>query len=161
MLATAVERGAGMIMLGGPSSFGSGGWAQTEVARILPIEIHRGDGVMERTNRMKLELTDAGLKSWILQFGHADAETIKMWSKLPPFLGVNQLGLPRASALILARIEGGEPLLVVQTVGNGRVLAFAGETWTWARFSEDSQSIHRTFWRKALFWAGKFDAPPE
>jgi RNA polymerase sigma factor (sigma-70 family) len=161
MLATAVKRGAGMIMLGGHSSFGAGGWAQTEVARILPIEIHPGDGVKEPANRVKLELTDAGLKSWILKFDHADADTIKMWSKLPPFSEVNRLGLPRASALILARTDDGEPLLVVQDVGNGRVLAFAGETWMWPRASDDGRSIHRIFWRRALFWAGQIDAPPE
>jgi RNA polymerase sigma factor (sigma-70 family) len=163
MLATAVERGAGMIMLGGHSSFGSGGWAQTEVARILPIEIRPGDGVKKPANRVKLglELTDAGLKSWILKFGSAGADTIKIWSKLPPFSEVNRLGPPRTSALILARTDDGEPLLVVQAVGNGRVLAFAGETWMWARASDDGRSIHRMFWRRALFWAGQFDAPPE
>jgi RNA polymerase sigma factor (sigma-70 family) len=161
MLATAVERGAGMIMLGGHSSFGAGGWAQTEVARVLPIEIHPGDGVKESANRVKLELTDAGLKSWIFKFGHANADTIKMWSKLPPFLEVNRLGLPRKSALILARTDDGEPLLAVQSVGNGRVLAFAGETWMWPRASDDGRSIHRIFWRRALFWAGQIDAPPE
>jgi hypothetical protein len=38
LLVAAVERGAGMIMLGGESSFGAGGWAQTKVADILPTE---------------------------------------------------------------------------------------------------------------------------
>jgi uncharacterized membrane protein len=38
LLVAAVERGAGMIMLGGESSFGAGGWAQTKVAGILPTE---------------------------------------------------------------------------------------------------------------------------
>src|SRR5262249_17624615 len=34
----------------------------------------------------------------------------------------------------------------------GRTLAFAGETWVWARASEESQLAHRKFWRQAIFW---------
>ena len=34
-------------MLGGRSSFGAGGWASTELARILPVEIRPGDGQIE------------------------------------------------------------------------------------------------------------------
>ena len=37
-----VERGAGLMMLGGHSSFGAGGWAETAVARVLPVEIRAG-----------------------------------------------------------------------------------------------------------------------
>ena len=42
-----VVRGAGLIMLGGHSSFGAGGWAETEVAHVLPVQIHHGDGLSE------------------------------------------------------------------------------------------------------------------
>ena len=53
-LAAAVEQGAGMIMLGGHSSFGAGDWAQSEVARILPILIRPEDGMNEPENGLKL-----------------------------------------------------------------------------------------------------------
>ena len=161
LLVAAVERGAGMIMLGGDSSFGAGGWARTKVARILPTEIRPDDGMNKRGNGLKLMLTEAGQKSWLLQLGPTEADTIKIWDKLPPLLQVNRLGRPKASAQVLARTTGGEPLLVAQTVGKGRVLAFAGETWMWARFSDEARSIHRKFWQRALAWTGNSPIPPD
>ena len=148
-------------MLGGDSSFGAGGWARTEVARILPIEIRPDDGMNERVNDLKLVLTEAGQKSWMLQLGPTELDTIKIWGKLPPLLQVNRLGHPKASAQVLAQTTGGEPLLVAQTVGKGRVLAFAGETWMWARFSDEARSIHRKFWQRALAWTGNSPIPPD
>ena len=53
LLADAVEKGAGLIMLGGRSSFGAGGWAGTDVARILPVKIHPGDGQIEPEGGLK------------------------------------------------------------------------------------------------------------
>ena len=40
LLAEAVRKGAGLMMLGGHSSFGDGGWADTPLADILPVQIH-------------------------------------------------------------------------------------------------------------------------
>lgn len=39
----AVERGAGLVALGGPLSFGRGGWARLPLARVLPALLHDGD----------------------------------------------------------------------------------------------------------------------
>ncbi len=42
LLSMAVEKdGAGLIMLGGRSSFGSGKWGETPIASILPVRISR------------------------------------------------------------------------------------------------------------------------
>ena len=161
MLATAIERGAGMIMLGGQFSFGAGGWARTEVARILPMEIHPDDGMKEVEGGLKFQPTELGFASWILQLGHTRAETIKNWSKLPPFLQANRLGTLKGSALILATTTDREPLLVVRDVGKGRVMAFGGQTWTWARSSDEGETLHHKFWRRALIWTGQIEAQPE
>ncbi len=45
-LAATVERGAGLIMLGGFHSFGPGGYAATPLAKVLPVEMNR----LERQN---------------------------------------------------------------------------------------------------------------
>ena len=161
LLVAAVERGAGMIMLGGESSFGAGGWAQTKVAGILPTEIRPDDRMTKQGNGLKLMLTEAGQKSWLLQLGPTLADTIRLWDKLPPFLSVNQLGRPKVRAQVLARTTGGEPLLVAQAVGTGRVLACAGETWMWARSSDEARSIHRKFWERALAWTGSSHISPD
>ena len=48
-------------MLGGRTSFGPGGWAQTELADILPVEIHPGDGQIEPEGGIKFVPSTTGL----------------------------------------------------------------------------------------------------
>ena len=36
--------------------------------------------------------------------------------------------------------------------GGGRVIAFGGETWVWARQTEEGRLAHRKFWRQSIFW---------
>src|SRR5690606_3162319 len=40
-------------------------------------------------------------------------------------------------------------------VGRGRSLAFGGETWPWARFSDESRVAHLNFWRNAILWLAR------
>ena len=44
--------------------------------------------------------------------------------------------------------------MVGQDVGKGRVMAFGGETWPWARAleSEEPRLAHIRFWRQAILW---------
>ncbi len=32
------ELGCGLVMLGGPNSFGAGGWANTELEKAMPVD---------------------------------------------------------------------------------------------------------------------------
>ena len=32
------QMGAGLVMLGGPNSFGAGGWANTELEKAMPVD---------------------------------------------------------------------------------------------------------------------------
>ena len=100
LLVEAVKKGAGFIMLGGHSSFGPGGWADTPLAEILPCAIHPGDGEIEEPT--KLVPTPLGLDSFILQVGATEAETTKIWDSMPPMLGTNRFGELKASATVLA-----------------------------------------------------------
>jgi RNA polymerase sigma factor (sigma-70 family) len=154
-----VERGAGLIMLGGRSSFGAGGWAETEVARVLPVRIRPDDGLNEPEGGLKLVLTAEGRRCPFLQLGPTEAETVKAWDDLPAIAGANRFGPVKPAAIILARSPDRDPLMVAQEVGKGRVLAFGGQTWTWARSADQGRSTQRKFWRQALLWAGHRDPP--
>ena len=135
LLAQAVAKGAGLMMLGGRTSFGAGGWAQTELADILPAEIHPGDGQLEPEGGIKFVPSPTGLSSYILQIGASKAETAKLWDMMPPILGTNRFGEPKKGAEILAQTGGPspEPLMLSMEVKGGRVLAYGGDTWVWAR----------------------------
>jgi hypothetical protein len=47
---------------------------------------------------------------------------------------------------------GGDPLMLGMEVGQGRVIAFGGETWPWYRSSEQGLLAYRRFWRQAILW---------
>jgi hypothetical protein len=153
LLTTAVEKeGAGLIMLGGRSSFGAGGWASTELARILPVNIHPGDGQIEPEGGLKFIPSARGLDSYIFQIGPDRAETARIWDRLPPVTGTNRFGEPKPTASVLAEDPAHVPLMIELETGKGRVLAFGGETWVWARASDEGRSAHRKFWRQVIFW---------
>jgi uncharacterized membrane protein len=154
LLVEAVKKGAGLIMLGGRASFGAGGWADTPLPDILPAEIHAGDGQYEPEAGIKLVPTNLGLDSFILQIGATRAETARLWEAMPPILGTNRFGDRKAGASVLATGPDSypEPVMMSMEVGSGRVIAYGGETWVWARSSEEGRIAHRKFWRQAIFW---------
>ncbi len=154
LLVDAVKQGAGVIMLGGRYSFGDGGWGGTEVAEILPVEVQPGDGQFEPEGGVKFVPTAKGLDDFVLQIGATRAETEKIWANMPPILGSNRFGEPKALAAILATTPGPnpEPLMISLDVGKSRVLAYGGDTWIWARASEEGRLAHRKFWRQLIFW---------
>lgn len=155
MLADNVEKhGAGLIMLGGRFSFGSGGWADTPLAKVLPVAIHPGDGQIEPQGGVRFQPNTTGLDSYIFQVGPNREASRRIWNAMPPMTGTNRLGVPKPAAVVLARSgdRSGEPVMVSGEPGRGRVLAFGGETWVWARASDEAIAAHRKFWRQVIFW---------
>lgn len=153
LLARRVQAGAGLIMLGGRGSFGAGGWAGTPVGNILPTEIRPGDGQNEPPDGLKVVPNVLGLDSYVLKLSTNRAESRRLWAALPPLPGANRLGPPKGAALVWAQTADNQPLMVgLDGPGKGRVMAFGGETWPWARFSEESRLAHLKFWRQAILW---------
>jgi Putative glutamine amidotransferase len=152
LLVEAVKKGAGFIMLGGHFSFGPGGWADTPLSEILPCAIHPGDGEIDEPT--KLVPTPSGLEAFILQVGATKAETTKIWDSMPAMLGTNRFGERKAPATVLATTPApeAEPVMMSMETGGGRVIAFGGETWVWARQTEEGRLAHRKFWRQSIFW---------
>ncbi len=154
LLVEAVKKGAGFMMLGGHSSFGAGGWADTPLAEILPVQIHPGDDQNEPEGGLKFVPNSKGLNSYVLQVGANKTETARVWDMMPPILGTNQFGEVKLGANIIAETPGPnpEPLMMDIEYGGGRVIAYGGDTWVWYRASEESRLAHRKFWRQVVFW---------
>ncbi|MGD9646856.1 MAG: glutamine amidotransferase [Pirellulales bacterium] len=165
-LADTVRKGAGLMMLGGLHSFGPGGYQKTALAEVLPIQM----GELERQGfddppatdlhvpgPLKMQPTAAGEQLRVLLLG-PPTQNSDTWALLPPLEGANRFrGLaPLASVLAESAEAPRVPLLVGQTPGNGRVLAFAGDsTWHWALSGQDS--LHKRFWRQLVLWLAKKD----
>jgi beta-lactamase regulating signal transducer with metallopeptidase domain/uncharacterized membrane protein len=154
MLAEAVRKGAGLLMLGGHSSFGEGGWGETPLADVLPVEIHAADGHNEPPGGLKLVPNPKGLASYLLQVGANKTETARIWGMMTPIPDTNRFSAVKPNADILAETPapGSEPLLVSMDVGKGRSIAYGGNTWVWYRASEESRLAHRKLWRQIVFW---------
>jgi Putative glutamine amidotransferase/von Willebrand factor type A domain len=153
LLVDAVKKGAGFMMLGGRSSFGAGGWAGTPIEDILPAAIHPGDGELEPPGGVKFVPSMQGFDSYVLQVGANRKETERIWAAMPPILGSNRFGERKGLAQVLATSPApdAEPLMLSLDIG-GRVIAYGGDTWVWARVSEEGRLAHRKLWRQIIFW---------
>jgi uncharacterized membrane protein len=184
-IAERVREGAGLMVVGGYHSFGPGGYRDTPLADVLPVDI----GPAQRQNFNEPPREDVHLKGPVrmrpsaplgarhpvMQVGAGVGRTIlsveesqqpdgivrpTTWDQLPPLDGANRISRRelKPNAQVLAEADDAErhPLLVAGQSGDGRVLAFAGDsTWRWpmAGFGE----AHRRFWRQAVLWLAKKD----
>lgn len=156
LLVRAVEGGAGLIMLGGRSSFGAGGWARTELAGILPVSL-LPDRENELTGYSLVQIKPKNLDSEIMRLGPTRQESRRTWGTLPPVLRSNRFGPTKPGATVMAETPEGESYLVAQDVGQGRVIVLGGATWPWARGPEASRAVHSRFWQQTLRWASHRD----
>lgn len=167
-LSEAVRRGAGLIMLGGFHSFGPGGYQKTALADALPIEM----GALERQRfgepvaadlhhpgPLAMQPTAAGKQHYLMLLNSPEKNP-SAWGQLPPLEGANRFARLKPRANVLAVGPNNVPLLVAQDYGNGRVLAFAGDsTWRWAM--RGFEASHHRFWRQVVLWLARKDQSTE
>lgn len=169
-LAAVVLKGAGLIMIGGERSFGPGGYAETPLADVLPVTMDRSerqplDGPVPKDLHLpgpvRMRPTQFGLEHFCLRLGATPQESAAAWKQLPPLKeGANRLAGVKKGALLLATGEQKEPLLAAHNYGDGRVLAFAGDsTWHW--WLRGHQTAHKRFWRQIVLWLAKKDEAAE
>ncbi len=178
-IADRVRHGMGLIMLGGYHSFGPGGFRNSPLADVLPIRFGPaqrqafGDRLREDVQvpgplRMR-PTTPLGVRHPIMQLESNGATAnhsrgTDAWAQLPPLDGANLIARNelKPNAQVLAETDDAQhhPLLVAGEAGDGRVLAFAGDsTWHWQMggFGE----AHRRFWRQCILWLAKKDEQTE
>ena len=172
-LVNQIRSGAGFIMLGGLHTFAAGGYADTPLAAISPVELRRADrqqpGTPIRTDihwsenqPIQMRPTEQGQRHYIMQFDADPRVNMQRWERLPPLLGGNRFDRLRArdalrpGATLLAAGQNGQSLLVMQIAGTGRVLAFAGDsTYRWRLHGFEEE--HNTFWRQVVLWLAKME----
>jgi hypothetical protein len=189
LIADRVRRGMGFAMLGGYHSFGPGGFRDTPLDEVLPInmgpaqrqsfgEAIRSDVHLAGPVRMR-PAAPLGLRHPIMQLEGSggrgqgpgpsanrkpDPGNANTWSHLPPLDGANLIErreLKRnAQVLIEADNPQRNPLMVVGQTGDGRTLAFAGDsTWRWPMLGLGD--AHRRVWRQCILWLAKKDEQTE
>lgn len=149
------ERGTGLLMIGGYESFGNSDWDRTELAKVLPVQL---DVTGQIDGLVQMVPTADGLRHYVLRLAEQPSENAAAWKALPKLNGMTRLGRPKANAVVLARSDRDEPILVgLPSYGQGRTLAFAGDTtWRW-RSSPKTVQAHSRFWRQMILWLAKRD----
>jgi len=148
-LARYVENGGALIFLGGESSFGRGGYADSKLAPLMPWTIRNDEPdmvtgsfpVTVSASGAAVDLT-SGLREDLGASGGASLDSL------------NQPGglRPGAIALLDATIsDHTEPVVAWQRYGKGQVLGIATNTlWKWAAAGRETRSLYGRFWRQAV-----------
>jgi uncharacterized membrane protein len=156
------NRGGGLLLAGGPRSFGAGGWAGTVVEKMLPVEIQGGSD-WEMTPAV-LEPTGAELHPMWRLFEDERATRTAL-KTLPESLGRNTWARVKPQAGTLIGVQKATPgatpapLLAVGAYGRGRTAALAtplSANWS-PRFTrhwgegEDNRHFAK-FIRNTVYW---------
>ncbi|MEZ4224953.1 MAG: glutamine amidotransferase [Polyangiaceae bacterium] len=155
-LASYVESGGGLIMVGGPSSFSGGGYAGSALGRALPVELSDADKPFDLLEVVP-SYTDVGRAAPVLRGVRA-----VLGETLPTFVGSNTVGAARAGSLVLwshpGRRADGEPmpLLALGEAGDGRSIALGLDaTYRLAWSEEGAAAAGRAYgalWEGLLGW---------
>lgn len=159
LIADQVNKGAGLITLGGYFAYSAGGWDKTPLADILPVVM--GAGVRQRRDapidlrsqypgaiRLIPRTTDK-----LLQIGEPGADFNKSWAEMKPLTGASRWdGIKNAPGVnLMASGDAGQPLMVTGVSEKGRVLCLAFDsTFQWLRQGKGKE--FKQFWRQLALW---------
>ncbi len=147
LLQTWVENGGGLAMCGGYLSFAginaSAKYYRSPIESILPVNIHTFDDRVE---------TPEGVVGKVVDATHPILSGIT--GEWPPVLGYNEVMLKPEAQLLVS--VGSDPLLAVQSVGQGRTLIWAsdiGPHWCPPPFL--AWSGYALLWQQAIGWLAR------
>jgi hypothetical protein len=157
-LKRAVDAGSGLLMTGGFDNFGAGGYAETPLADLLPVELSsldkRTPGEIDPGQHLEgpiqMTPTAAGLADFVMRLDSPE-KNAERWKSLAALPAVNRLATVKPLARLLATTQTGAPLLVVQDVGRGRSMAFGGDT-TYQWVLAGQKESHQRFWQQVILW---------
>ena len=155
-LAKFVEDGGSVLMIGGKTNFGAGGWQSSPLADVFPVEMSAGD--VQENGPLRITPNSEFIDHPILNVGDNFEESAVAWLNLPPLPGVNRITAVKPTADVLLK-AGSKELLVVQPYGQGRSAVFTADmTWQWVLKSKTNEAaIHRKFWRNLVTWLTRSD----
>ncbi|MDC0747141.1 glutamine amidotransferase [Polyangium mundeleinium] len=158
-LARYVDKGGGLIMVGGPDAFVPGNYAGTPLAEVLPVELDRGaDAQGADVGSFVPRTTEAGRAAPVL--GPLRDLIGEEWPEMP---GANVVGDARPGATVLLEHptrrtpKGGPmPILALGEHGSGRTIALAidgSHRLLFSAFAANAAGrAHGAFWDALLGW---------
>jgi len=161
-----VERGGGLLVMGGDTGFAAAGFRGTPLEQMLPVEVE-DEAPDWRPGLFTARPPNPGHPLLDIE-GDASASA-KAWAALPPLDGFNKVrGLkPGATALLVhpeAKLPGGAPMPILagRALGRGRVLTLGSPTtWRWrlaAGADDRFAGFYEAFWQRSIqYLTGSLD----
>ena len=146
------ERGGGLLMLGGASSFSEGGWAGTPVAEALPVTLQRAASP-RKFSQVNVLPTEQGLIHPIVRIDSTTEATRARWNMLPRISTANTPGRLKAGATALLTSDSADALLAYHRYGRGLAIAFMPQdSWLYQMHQDitPEDQTHEVFWRQLL-----------
>ncbi len=151
------QRGGGLLMLGGPDSFGDGQYDNTPVSELLPVYLSRSPEGQDDA-QYRLDLTREGmLQPWVRSRKTEDEERQQL-AAMPAFHTLSRAGNIKPGAVVLAdavdRFGNKSPAPVAHQFGRGHVAALLiGDLWRWGmRRADSAESDLDRSWRQTVRW---------
>jgi len=164
-----VEKGGGLMVLGGYRTLSSDGLAQTPLAEALPVE-PAGGGLQQIDHPFPLTLTADGRRHPALAVTGDMRRDADLWKGLPELQGLVAVGRAKPGATVLARHPEPNPndpdgkgyvVLAAQPFGQGTVAVLTADTtWRWSRLPRLAgrpDTLYARFWSQMVRWLGHRD----
>ncbi len=155
------DQGGAFMMIGGGNSLSSGGYDNTPIEEILPVDLP-GGGELVRERDFQMKLTPEGLTHPITSLDFDPRKNRAIWEELPRLSGCNVVLRAKPGATVLGEhpFERAStenlPILTVQDVGKGRTLVLATDSsWHWNFINVGKGGSNRhylRFWTNAIRW---------
>ncbi len=156
------QRGGGFLMLGGRNAFGEGGWADTPVADVLPVELEPPFADEDNPYYEDLNIlpTLFGRTHPVTRMADTVELSLQHWQTLPPLGVVNRIGPAKPGAVTVLEgtpVDGDESQVVLafQRFGRGKALSFSPvNPWYWQMAFEVplDDLTHETLWQQIFRW---------
>jgi uncharacterized membrane protein len=153
-----VRDGGGLAMLGGVRSFDSGGYGDSPLREVVPVEMD-GKGAYQTGRSLRAIPTASGKVHPITRLVADPKANEEAWKRMPGLTTLNQVLRAKGEALLTAGSDGGggeSPLLTVGRYGKGRTLALmSDDLWRWnfiAVGAKESPQNHLKLIRQAVRW---------
>jgi uncharacterized membrane protein len=149
------RRGGGALFLGGRFALSDGGYASSNLADLLPLNLPIGKDTFHR-DPATVALTQAGAESTITRLIDDPVKNVERWKMLPYLMDYQESGTPKPGAAVLAEMNAGSrrmPFLTTENYGRGRTAVVAsGGVWRWQMSQPLGDTTHDMFWRQLLRW---------
>lgn len=152
-----VDGGGSVIFLGGPDSFGKGGYDRTPAAPLIPWQISRTEREIS-AGQYPVMVPPEGAEHAMMS---ATADILDKVSS-PVLYSINHVGPLRSGALSLMNASVGENISAVvalQPYGKGQTLGLASDTlWRWGRMHGEISNAYHQFWSDVIrYMSGEFE----